>query len=244
VNNFKSKYQNSDEEKGDVLAAFKKSAGDLNKVFEMVMLSNPLDDEDRFRGYIDAAIKAQLVTPFVPYVEESEKKKKARHAKAKKEAKEAEEHAASMNKEKSKAGGKKTKKDSEADLLDMIQNRNKGRSANFLDDLEAKYAGGKKGANVQNGKKRKVEEPPEKAFQKTGLRGKMKKAKIMKEGDDEDEDEEDDEEDDDLEDDSEFGDEDDDEEEYGAKPTKSKKPLPKAKGGQRQSTRQRGRTRP
>jgi DnaJ homolog subfamily C member 9 len=66
--------------------------------------------------------------------------------------------------------GKKSKKggNDEAGLAALIQQRQKGRQENFFDNLEAKYAGGKKP------KRRAVDEPPEEAFQKNAAIGKKK----------------------------------------------------------------------
>jgi len=50
----------------------------------------------------------------------------------------------------------------------VIQQRQKGRQENFFDNLEAKYAGGKKP------KRRAVDEPAEEAFQKNAAIGKRK----------------------------------------------------------------------
>ena len=191
LNNFKSTYQDSEEEKRDVLKAYTASKGKLNALFRMVMLSNPLDDEERFRRYIDRAIEEEEVDRYDAYVNESKETRDKRHRKARKEAKEAEEHAKASGIHESIFGngdGKSNKsgnKDSESALADMIQQRNKSRSATFLDDLEAKYAGDKKGAaSGKKGKKRaREDEPPEEAFQKTAEKPKKRKASKVEEED-------------------------------------------------------------
>ena len=195
LNNFKDTYQNSDEERHDVLAAYRSSKGKLNQVFKTVMLSNPLDDEERFRSYIDQAIKDGELEAYDTYMKETQKSKDQRHVNARKEGAEAENHAKKLGVYESlfgdgdaKSGKRCCKKDGGQGLAEMIQQRQQGRAATFLDDLEAKYAGGKRGAaKSRNGEKRKVEEPPEDAFQKN--RQKKRKAAKAKENLDEEEEE-------------------------------------------------------
>jgi len=183
LDDLKSNYQNSEEEKRDVLKAYTASKGKLNALFKTVMLSNPLDDEERFRGYIDRAIEAKSVEPYDAYTKETKKTRDERHRRAKREAKEAEEHAKDSGIYESIFGNgdskstKSGKKGSESALADLIQQRHKGQATNFLDDLEAKYTGGKDGAaNGKKGKKRaRDDEPSEEAFQKTAERAKRRK---------------------------------------------------------------------
>ena len=170
LDKFKSEYQGSDEEKRDVLAAHTKFRGDLNAVFTEIMFSNPLDDEERFRSYIDHAITAGETEAYHTYTHESPKKRAARHKAAAKEAREAGKLAEEMGvggkeakdgKKKAKKGGK-NEVDNEVDLATLIQRNQKSRSS-IIDHLEAKYGGGK---TSKNGTKRKLEEPPEEMFEK------------------------------------------------------------------------------
>lgn len=173
LDNFKDTYQNSEEERLDVLSAYKSSEGNLNQVFREVMLSNPLDDEDRFHEYIDKAIESGEVQSYDAYVNESSTKKEKRHRHAAKEGEEAKEYAKKLGVHDDLFGSKKSKAkkngkmDHEAGLANLIMSKQKHRAATFLDDLEAKYAGGGKkgGAKGKSGSKRKVEEPPEELFQ-------------------------------------------------------------------------------
>lgn len=194
LDNFKSTYQNSDEEKRDVLAAYRSSKGKLNSIFNAVMLSNPLDDEDRFRGYIDQAIKDEDVEAYDAYVHEPKAAREKRFKRAKKESEGAKEHAKTLGVYDSlfgdgkagKAGkaSKKAKADAaEPDLVALLQQRSKGRAATFLENLEAKYAGGKNGE-----KQEAMEEPSEEAFQKTAARIKKRKAHVIEEDQDGEED--------------------------------------------------------
>ena len=169
----KKDYQGSDEERTDILGAYGKYKGDVDKIYENVMCSNVLDDDERFRKIIDDAIAAGEVTSHKKYTQESEAKKQRRVTKAKKEEGEAMELAEELGVKDKLFGtdskGKKSQKgENEAGLAALIQQRQKGREENFFDNLEAKYAGGKKP------RKRPVNEPAEEAFQKNAVIGKKK----------------------------------------------------------------------
>ncbi|TID15108.1 Urea active transporter [Venturia nashicola] len=173
---FKAEYQGSEEEKLDVIASYVTNEGDMDAIFEEVMLSSPLDDEDRFRKMIDEEINEKRVEAYEAYIKETKTKRKKRVAEAKKEAKEAEQMAEELGvKDKlygnGKAGAKKGKKGEEdiSGLAAIIQQRQKERSGNFLADMEVKFAPKKRGKRVME------DEPPEEAFEATAKR--MKKNK-------------------------------------------------------------------
>ncbi|RDI81655.1 Urea active transporter [Venturia inaequalis] len=173
---FKAEYQGSEEEKLDVIASYVTNEGDMDAIFEEVMLSNPLEDEDRFRKMIDEEIDEKRVEAYEAYIKETKTKRKKRVAEAKKEAKEAEKMAEELGVKdqlygNGKAGAKKGKKGEEdiSGLAAIIQQRQKERSGNFLADLEAKHAPKKRGKRVME------EEPPEEAFEKTAQRAKKNK---------------------------------------------------------------------
>lgn len=185
---FKAEYQNSEEERASVIAAYEDGEGDMDRVYEEVMLSNPLEDDERFRKIIDEAIKEGSVEAFRKYTKESKKSRSQRISKAKKEEEEAREMAREMGVEDdlfgngaadSSTAGKKGKKGkaaagSEDALAAIIKKRQQGREEDFFANLEAKYAPkGKKGS-----KRRAEDEPPEEAFLKNGER--MKKGKAAR----------------------------------------------------------------
>lgn len=176
INNFAKEYKGSEEERGHVLASYEKHQGSMGKLYSEVMLSDVLEDDERFRGFIDAAIKTGEVEAFPKYTDETEKSKKARITKAEKrrdrEAKEAEKAAEELEESsKSKSKGSKKKANGDmGDLAALIQQRQKGRAENFFDSLEAKYAP----ATKKTGSKRAMEEPPEEAFAKNAKKGKTK----------------------------------------------------------------------
>lgn len=160
IEKFKAEYQGSEEEKLDVISSYMNHEGDMDALFEEIMLSNVLDDEERFKQIIDEEIREKRVEAFDAYVKDSKAKRTKRVKEAKKEAKEAEAEAKKLG----------LKKDGGMDSLTaLIQQRQKDRAGTFFDDLEAKYApkkGGKKnkrGAGV---------EPPEEAFQRNKKKAK------------------------------------------------------------------------
>jgi len=175
IDEFADQYKDSEEERKDVLKYYERFEGNMDKLYQNVMLSDAAEDEDRFRQIIDAAIESEEVEAYKKYTEESEAKRKRRVENARKkkeqEAEEAAKHAEELGmngKGKGKKSGKKGG-DGLGDLAALIQNKQKGRASNFLADLEAKYA--PKGKSAKGGAKRAVmEEPPEEAFAATEAR--------------------------------------------------------------------------
>jgi len=155
----------------------------MARLYESVVLSDPLEDEDRFREYIDDAIKTGKVQRYKAYDAETDRQKEARMKKARKELKSFE-----------KSNLKTTDKNADvASLQALIQNRHKPAAAtSFLDNLEAKYAGG------SSGKKRKAApELSEAAFAATAARARKARAPSVEkeaEGEEDEEDENEDEE--------------------------------------------------
>lgn len=181
IESFAEKYKGSEEEKRDVLKWYEKCEGKMAKLYKNVMLSDPAEDEERFRSIIDEGIESGEVEGYAAYTEESEnsqrKRVEAARKKKEKEAKEAEKHAEDLGigKDlKKKKTGKKEKDDGMGDLAALIGQRQQGRANNFLADLEAKYA--PKG-KAKAGAKRGTEEPPEEAFAQTEAGRKSKRTK-------------------------------------------------------------------
>lgn len=161
-----------------MLHAYNASNGHLNHVFETVMLCNPLDDEARFRGYIDAAISTGKVKSYHAYTHEDPRAAGKRKRAARKEAKQAEAYAKEIGVHDKLFGDKAKKKNKnqpgndEAGLAELVQQRAKGRADTFFKNFEAKYAG------KEAGKKRKAE-PSEAAFQETAKRIKKRNAAMV-----------------------------------------------------------------
>ncbi|KAK2758268.1 hypothetical protein FQN54_004113 [Arachnomyces sp. PD_36] len=181
IEKLKKEYQGSEDERTDLLEAFEEFKGSMNKVFDSVMLSSVLDDEERFRGIIDKAIKDGEVEAWPKYVNETEKSIKARRRRALKEKEEAEALAEELEIDvdgKGEGAGKSTKKAKQkakkqpdtSDLAALIQQK-QSKSSSFLDRLEAKYAQENGSKSGKKGKKRSAEdEPPEEAFAAVGAR--------------------------------------------------------------------------
>lgn len=159
------------------------------------MLSDPLVDEDRFRKIINEAIESEEVEAFDTFTKETDKSRRTRRKKAEDEGKEAMEYAKKLgvydklfgkdeqdeeHDIKKSANGSKPKRkvkkatnpedDPNHPLAALIRDRQSGRMGNFLDNLEAKYAGGP--ATTRRKKKRAVTdeddmdvEPSEEEFQ-------------------------------------------------------------------------------
>ncbi|CAK3880291.1 hypothetical protein BAUCODRAFT_32535 [Lecanosticta acicola] len=166
INKFSDEYKGSDEERGHVLQAFTKVKGNMSSLYSYVMLSDMVDDEERFRSIIDKAIADGEIENYKKYAQESESARQKRIDRARKQ-KEKESHeaeqAAEEIKDNEKGQAKKKGKKDDADLGDLaalIQQRQKGRAENFFDNLEAKYAPKGKKGNTNAG----LDEPPEEAF--------------------------------------------------------------------------------
>ncbi|KAF3761361.1 DnaJ-domain-containing protein [Cryphonectria parasitica EP155] len=191
INKFAQKYKGSDEEKDDVLVAYEKFKGNMDMLYETVMLSNVLEDDERFREIIDKAIETGDVKAFKAYTKESTVSKEARKRAARDEGLEAEEYAKELGVHdklfgskkgagsKGKGKGKAKGKDSSEDALAaLIRSRQKERGDAFLDSLTEKY--GVTASSAKKGRKKHVEEeeePDEEAFQAAAARlGRKKKA--------------------------------------------------------------------
>ena len=179
IEQFSRGYKNSVEEKDDVLSAYEQFKGKWHGIYSTVMLSDPLEDEDRFRGYIDEAIEKGEVEAFKAYTDETDAAKGRRMKEARREGKEAMEYAKKLGVDEKLFGkGKGSKEESSEDALAaLIQKRQAGRG-NFFADLEAKYAPKPKKPQGKKGKKRASEDeaededgmPSEKAFQAAAAR--------------------------------------------------------------------------
>ncbi|CZS95611.1 uncharacterized protein RAG0_05215 [Rhynchosporium agropyri] len=175
IDRFAASYKNSDEERDDVVKAYEKWKGNWGGIYGSVMLSKPSEDEERFRGYIDAAIESGDVESYKVYAEETERAKQKRLKRVRKEEEQEAEEAEVESKK--LQGKKKAKKDDGlADLAALIQKRQSSAGTSFLDNLEKKARAQDKENREkgQRGKKAKKrvqdedqdgDEPSEEAFQ-------------------------------------------------------------------------------
>jgi DnaJ family protein C protein 9 len=160
------------------LNAYTKFRGKWDGIYETVILSDMMKDEERFREIIDAAIESGDVQAYPAYTDETEKQKAARKTAAERDGKEAMEHAKKIGVYDKLFGEKKAGGSSEDALAAMIQKRQSGRSS-FLDNLEAKYAAESKKSKGKKGSKKRVSDdedeeddgmPSEEAFQAAAAR--------------------------------------------------------------------------
>lgn len=142
------------------------------------MLSNPLDDEDRFKAIIDAAIAAGEAEPFDAYYNADPRERRERIRVAEKEGKEAQELAKELGVHGSLFGNGRQEGQEKKGLADLIQQRQKARAATFLDDLTAKYVNGAGKKGAARGKKRKSEDSEEEIS--SSIAQPRKKGKITK----------------------------------------------------------------
>ncbi|KAL9586831.1 MAG: hypothetical protein Q9212_000649 [Teloschistes hypoglaucus] len=164
---FSASYKCSEEEKNHLLAAYTKYKGKMNKIYQAVMLSNPLDDEQRFQAILTDAISSGQVQSYDAFAKETQKSKDARIETARREAREAEDEKKTNKAYQSIFGGDgKGGRGGTNELAAMIQGRQQGWQNGFLERMETKYGGGGKTAGGK-GKKRKLEEtePDEAAFE-------------------------------------------------------------------------------
>lgn len=129
IKKFKQEYQNSEEEKSDVIAAYLKHKGDMDLIFDDVLCCSALDDEDRFRKIIIQAIEDQKLESFDLFLNEPKEKRESRVKLAESEAKEASLEA------------KKLKVDTEEGLKTAIEENQKKRAREqdlMIENIEKK----------------------------------------------------------------------------------------------------------
>jgi DnaJ family protein C protein 9 len=196
INKLSNEYKGSADERRDLLNAYTKGKGNLGTVYQLVMLSDILEDDDRFRKILDEEITNGNIKSFPAYQKETDAtRQKAKDAEVKRrenydnlEAKKNGEETA-----KGKANGKGKPKSKKAggagdmaDLAALIQQRQKARSGGFFDQLEAKYAPKSRGSKRST----PMEEPPEELFEANRAAKKPKRSTRAKKAVEEDEDEE------------------------------------------------------
>jgi DnaJ family protein C protein 9 len=170
INRIANEYKGSAEEREELLNAYNKGKGSLNVIYEMVMLSDILEDDDRFRQILDEEIANGNIKSFPAYAKETDAtrqkakdaEQKHRDAFDKKQALEDAGKAANGKKNgKAKPKSKKGGAGDMADLAALIQQRQKARSGGFFDQLEARYAPTSRGSKRST----PMDEPPEELFQ-------------------------------------------------------------------------------
>ncbi|GKV25767.1 hypothetical protein SLEP1_g35161 [Rubroshorea leprosula] len=125
IEEFEGKYRGSDSEKKDLIDLYKKCKGNMNRLFCSMLCSDPKLDSHRFKDILDEAIAVGEVEETNAY---------------KKWAKQVSE----MKPPTSPLRKRKSSKQSEADLLAVIsqrQNERKGRFDSMFSSLVSKYGG-------------------------------------------------------------------------------------------------------
>lgn len=145
VEEFRRAYQGSEEERDDLLAAYKAHSGDMDSVFASVMCSDEQVDMPRFCKIIDEAISAGEVEAYRAYARtargpEAHRKRRKR---AEREAREAEElrHEMGLDEQLNQVA---RNGDDEAALGALLRAKGKARMDDLVSRLEAKYAKPKK----------------------------------------------------------------------------------------------------
>jgi len=129
----KKDYRESGQERRDILHFYTKFKGSIEAIFENVLHSNILEDEERFRSILNEAIENKEVKSYKLFASESKKSQVSRHKRAKKEEKEAEELAKEL-------GVDKEITDSNSSLASLIQRRSKNRMEQLIENIEQKYS--------------------------------------------------------------------------------------------------------
>ncbi|KAI5296589.1 DnaJ sub C member 9 [Ascosphaera acerosa] len=190
IDKLRAEYKGSAEERQDLLRAYDMYEGDMDKVFETVMLSevgtaDGEGDEQRFAQIIREAIGKGEVPEHAKFTEESAQKKQKRRRRALREAREARQAQEKSDNDRSEKSTRKRKASpgvagSEAQLLQLIQSRQRSRQRNqvaFLDALESKHEGKVKGKGRRKADMESAE-PPEEAFE--AMRDRQSKRKASK----------------------------------------------------------------
>ncbi|KAJ2175914.1 hypothetical protein EV180_006873, partial [Coemansia sp. RSA 518] len=182
---FAKTYKESDEERTDILAAYKQHNGDIDLIFTEVMLAE-VEDEPRFVKIIEQAIKAKELKRTKEY---TRSKKDA--AKRKRQAEDEATEADALRKElglddqlrkikKQKKGGKRKHdasddEDDQAALKVLVRQRATSRMDAIIANIEEKYASQpakkSKGKKTAKSKQPAFAEPSEEEFQ--ALQAKM-----------------------------------------------------------------------
>jgi DnaJ family protein C protein 9 len=153
IKRISTEYKNSAQERKDIFTAYKKSRGNLDKIYESVMLSDILEDDERFRKIIDEGIEQGLLESYPIYerdnndaarekIKAAERKRRENWDKKHGGVTEATEKAKAKQNSKAKKGGAGGT-GGLADLQALIQGRQRARMGGFdsvVDRLEEKYA--------------------------------------------------------------------------------------------------------
>jgi len=141
IDEFLAGYKGSDEEVADLKKHYKRCKGDMNKISEY-LIGFEVVEEERYRGIIQSLIDSGEVKAYPKFVDEPPEESEKRRKRAEKEAKQAK-----KLKRKAEALGEGSNNETGGGDgiagLALALRANAKRRANFIDDLEEKYGGGK-----------------------------------------------------------------------------------------------------
>ncbi|GBB86524.1 hypothetical protein RclHR1_12950005 [Rhizophagus clarus] len=165
IEEFKNKYQGTEEERKDLIEAYNNFKGDMDKIMASVPGSSA-DDEPRFCEVLKEAIKSKEIRSYKKFIETSNTLSMDRRKKeAEREAKEAAKMAEKVGLDNKLLGSN----EGEEELKQIIVMKQKKRMSTLIESLEAKYGGNesKKAKTTGKGRKNKkmIEEPTEEEFQ-------------------------------------------------------------------------------
>jgi DnaJ family protein C protein 9 len=159
-------YKGSAEERRDLRNAYTRFNGNLESIYNAVMLSDILEDDERFRSILDEEIERGNIQSLPAYerANNDAARDKAKAAERKRRDDFDKRHGTdAVEKTKAKQGRKKKEPSSMGDLAAMILSRQKNRE-NVMENIAAKYSskpGSKKRGSVFD------DMPSEDAFQAT-----------------------------------------------------------------------------
>ncbi|CAG8545362.1 6949_t:CDS:2 [Diversispora eburnea] len=140
IEEFRTNYQGSSEERNELIETYKKYKGDMNKIMQHITCGS-VEDESRFIEILQAAILSKEITSYKKFITTTSETAKAKRKKeAESEAQEAEEMAKKLGLD------KKLLKDNGNDedhLKQIIQSRSEKRMSALLENLESKYVNNK-----------------------------------------------------------------------------------------------------
>ncbi|KAJ2312100.1 hypothetical protein H4R23_003521 [Coemansia sp. Cherry 401B] len=170
---FAKTYKQSEEERGDVVAAYRQHSGDLDLIFTEVLLAE-VDDEPRFIDIIEAAIKQKEIKRTKEYTR-SKRGAQKRRKQAEQEAEEAEQLRRELGLDDQLRKAKKNKRKQHADeeegehgeIAALMRQRTAGRMNAIIANIEEKYASqpAKKKGKKAKAKQPAFVEPSEEEFQ-------------------------------------------------------------------------------
>jgi DnaJ family protein C protein 9 len=174
INRISIEYKNSSNERRDLLNAYTKYKGRLDAIYESVMLSDILVDDDRFRQILDEEIANGTLESYPAYERDNNDEVRQQAKDAERKRREDYDKREAKKAKTAKSNGKPKAKKSDAsgmaDLAAMIQQRQKARNGNFFDHLEAKYVPKPRGSKRAT----PMDEPPEEMFAATAARKKSR----------------------------------------------------------------------